>query len=148
MFGQSSAERPPCPEALKHGEWTLLALHECSFKEHGSQRELPKSKLRYAFVTLDDDRELVSFDVHDFLKMLSRDIYSPVDASARAKLVENFESRLSGTYEGQASEVSHSRLPEVTEAIRLADIYRAQVEESDRGIEGQCRLQDRKRFEE
>lgn len=126
----------------------MLALHECSFKEHGSQRELPKSKLRYAFVTLDDDKQLVSIDVHDFVEMLSRDIYRPVDASATPNLVENFESRLSGTYEGQAAEVSHSRLPEVTEAIRLADIYRAQVEESDRGIEAQYRLQDRKRFEE
>lgn len=107
------------------------------------------SKLRYAFVTLADDGELVSIDVHDFIKvLLSNDVYRPVDASARAKLIESFESRLSGTYEGQKVEVSHCRLPEAAEAARLADIYRAQVEEDDRGIQAKIRLHDRKMYDE
>lgn len=92
----------------------------------------------------------MSIDVHDFIKiLLSHDIYRPVDALSRAKLVESFESRLSGTYEGQVVEVSHCRLPEAAEAARLADGYRAQVEENDRGIHGQMRFYDhRRRFEE
>ncbi|KAF2170708.1 hypothetical protein M409DRAFT_51705 [Zasmidium cellare ATCC 36951] len=143
--GLSSCERPPVTEAVKCGEWSLLALHEAPYKEAFRTSE---SEIRYAFVTLDDNEQLLSVSVDEFVRTLSsNEIYGSGNSDARAELVRSFEERMAGTCEGQTARVSHTGLSEVIEAMRLTDVHRAQVEEADE-VQGKFRRHKRREFEE
>lgn len=79
--------------------------------------------------------------MNDFVTiLLSDDIYRPVDASAKVNLVAGLESRFGGTCDGRKTAVCHCRLPQVNKVARLVDMYRAQVEESNQGFEGETRV--------
>ncbi|KAK4497070.1 hypothetical protein PRZ48_011519 [Zasmidium cellare] len=127
-YGTTSCEEKPKTEAIKRGEWSLLALHEASYTTENFA--IVDSKLRYAFVTLGDDGQLVSLPVDDFVRTLSSsDVYGPKDPETRTDLVSSFEKRMAGTCKDGMAQVSHIGMPETIEAVRLADMQRAQVED-------------------
>lgn len=114
----------------EHGQWSLLALQEASYNFENHTGSV--SELHYAFITLDKEGKVMSRPVQNFEASLrSNEIYRPEDTAARTKLIEEFGPRMNSDSKAEKTEPRSCSLAETLEAVRLMEMYKANVEKSD-----------------